>query len=73
LFGILLIIDVTHGLTMGVYDEMRERRKTMFAHAKYGDPAASSAAILPVVDAENPPLRLRRRVEQVEQAKKNAG
>ncbi len=38
------------------YDDIRGRRPT--ARIKRGDPRASAAAILKLVDAENPPLRL---------------
>ena len=43
---------------MPLYDALRERRAARFANVKIGDPVASSAAILKVVDADNPPLRL---------------
>lgn len=41
-----------------IYDGVRELRPPRAAGAKWGDPRASAAAILKVVDAENPPLRL---------------
>ena len=40
------------------YDAMRDTRTARSAGMKRGDPTASSAAILKVVDAEHPPLRL---------------
>lgn len=40
------------------YDGMREARAKRAGGMKAGDPTATSAAILKVVDAENPPLRL---------------
>jgi NAD(P)-dependent dehydrogenase (short-subunit alcohol dehydrogenase family) len=40
------------------YDSLRNARATRNASVKSGDPNASSAAILKLVDAENPPLRL---------------
>ncbi len=43
---------------MAEYDHVREARKARFTNVKYGDPTASASAILKVVDAENPPLRL---------------
>ena len=43
---------------MPEYDAMREQRAAQSSGMKRGDPAASSAAILKLVDAENPPLRL---------------
>lgn len=47
-----------HAVQMPEYDGVRQARKVQFSSAKYGDPTASSAAILKVVDDENPPLRL---------------
>jgi len=41
-----------------VYHGIRDARPPRMAGAKWGDPKASAAAILKVVDAENPPLRL---------------
>ncbi|MBW4571967.1 MAG: SDR family NAD(P)-dependent oxidoreductase [Tolypothrix carrinoi HA7290-LM1] len=40
------------------YDSLRNARATRNAGVKSGDPTASSAAILKLVDALNPPLRL---------------
>jgi NAD(P)-dependent dehydrogenase (short-subunit alcohol dehydrogenase family) len=42
---------------MSVYDPMREGRKRQLGARKRGDPEASGAAILKLVDAEKPPLR----------------
>jgi NAD(P)-dependent dehydrogenase (short-subunit alcohol dehydrogenase family) len=50
--------SAAHAEQMPVYDAVRQMRTTRFSRVKYGDPVASSAAILKVVDAENPPLRL---------------
>jgi NAD(P)-dependent dehydrogenase (short-subunit alcohol dehydrogenase family) len=47
-----------HAQQTPTYDPMRERRTAQFSKVKRGDPTATSAAILKVVDAENPPLRL---------------
>ncbi|HEX4305186.1 MAG TPA: SDR family oxidoreductase [Solirubrobacterales bacterium] len=42
---------------MDAYDEMREARKKQLGSRKAGDPDATGAAILKLVDAEEPPLR----------------
>jgi NAD(P)-dependent dehydrogenase (short-subunit alcohol dehydrogenase family) len=47
-----------HAKQMPAYDAVRQMRTARFSRVKYGDPAASSVAILKVVDAANPPLRL---------------
>ena len=47
-----------HAGTLPAYDAVRERQYADFAGMEFGDPAATSAAILAVADAENPPLRL---------------
>jgi NAD(P)-dependent dehydrogenase (short-subunit alcohol dehydrogenase family) len=47
-----------HAKPMSEYDHIRSLRTERFATVKYGDPVASSAAILKVVDSNNPPLRL---------------
>jgi NAD(P)-dependent dehydrogenase (short-subunit alcohol dehydrogenase family) len=47
-----------HAKEMPEYDGLRKERAERWSHNKTGDPTASSAAILKVVDAENPPLRL---------------
>ena len=49
-----------HAAPLAAYDEVRSARERQRAvqMSRPGDPAASSAAILAVVDAENPPLRL---------------
>ncbi|MFI7585960.1 SDR family oxidoreductase [Spongisporangium articulatum] len=39
------------------YDEVRERRQKQRSAMPVGDPHASAAAVLKLVDAENPPLR----------------
>jgi NAD(P)-dependent dehydrogenase (short-subunit alcohol dehydrogenase family) len=45
---------------MAAYDELREKAQEWRASraASLGDPAASAAAVLAVVDAEEPPLRV---------------
>lgn len=44
--------------TMVEYDPVRAKLAAAFAGARPGDPAATAQAILQVVDAESPPLRL---------------
>jgi NAD(P)-dependent dehydrogenase (short-subunit alcohol dehydrogenase family) len=48
--------SAVHATANPAYDPMRETRRP--ASMKRGDPAATSEAILKLVDAENPPLRL---------------
>ena len=43
---------------MAVYDELRQKIKAMSATRTLGNPAATTAAILAVADADEPPLRL---------------
>ncbi|MFJ3045365.1 SDR family NAD(P)-dependent oxidoreductase [Herbaspirillum chlorophenolicum] len=43
---------------MSVYDELRQKIKALSAGRVLGQPSATSAAILAVVDAQEPPLRL---------------
>ena len=43
---------------MDVYAEFREQFMAKLMTAKRGDPRATPEAILKVVDADNPPLRL---------------
>jgi NAD(P)-dependent dehydrogenase (short-subunit alcohol dehydrogenase family) len=40
------------------YDELRKQFLTALAGTERGDPNATAAAILQLVDADNPPLRL---------------
>lgn len=47
-----------HSEPIGAYDFLREQRKASMGKVRRGDPEATSDAILQVVDAENPPLRL---------------
>ena len=47
-----------HAEPIAAYDGVREQMKQRRAGAKPGDPEASAAAVLKVVDAENPPLRI---------------
>lgn len=50
--------SAVHAQPLAEYDGLRNARATRTAGAKSGDPAASSMAILKLVDTENPPLRL---------------
>jgi NAD(P)-dependent dehydrogenase (short-subunit alcohol dehydrogenase family) len=47
-----------HAEPQRAYDHVREQMKQRRAAMKPGDPAASAEAVLKVVDAENPPLRI---------------
>ena len=46
-----------HATEMDVYEPMREGRRKQVGGRKRGDPEATGAAILKLVDAEKPPLR----------------
>ena len=50
--------SAVHATPLADYDSLRNARATRNAGVKSSDPTASSAAILKLVDAENPPLRL---------------
>ena len=50
--------SAVHAKQITAYDGLRTARATRNAGVKSGDPIASSAAILKLVDAKNPPLRL---------------
>ncbi len=50
--------SAVHATPMSEYDSLRAARANRNASVKSGDPSASSAAILKLVDADNPPLRL---------------
>jgi NAD(P)-dependent dehydrogenase (short-subunit alcohol dehydrogenase family) len=50
--------SAVHATPIADYDSLRNARATRNASVKSSDPAASSAAILKLVDAQNPPLRL---------------
>ena len=50
--------SATHAVPMPCYDGLRDRMKARSAGQKLGDPAATAQAILAVVDAPEPPLRL---------------
>lgn len=50
--------SAAHAEPISAYDGLREARTKRTAGMKSGDPIASSTAILKLVDAENPPLRL---------------
>jgi NAD(P)-dependent dehydrogenase (short-subunit alcohol dehydrogenase family) len=47
-----------HSAPMAEYDDVRNRRLAARRNTAQGDPKASAAAILRVVDAEEPPLRV---------------
>ncbi len=47
-----------HAKPMAAYDKVREARAEMRSTMKQGDPVATAEAILKVVDAEQPPLRI---------------
>jgi NAD(P)-dependent dehydrogenase (short-subunit alcohol dehydrogenase family) len=40
------------------YDKVREAIRARFAESRYSDPADAGAALLQIVDAQNPPLRV---------------
>jgi NAD(P)-dependent dehydrogenase (short-subunit alcohol dehydrogenase family) len=44
--------------TIAAYDPIRQAIRTSFRPEDYGDPAATAAAVLKAVDADEPPLRL---------------
>ncbi|MDE3134745.1 MAG: SDR family oxidoreductase [Acidobacteriota bacterium] len=46
-----------HSQRLAVYDEVRAERSRRWAGNTPGDPVASAAAVLRIVDAETPPLR----------------
>ncbi|MEV6591306.1 SDR family NAD(P)-dependent oxidoreductase [Streptomyces acidicola] len=48
------------------YDQVREDITARFGDARYSDPAAAGAALLEIVDAENPPLRVLFGTEPIE-------
>lgn len=50
--------SAVHATPIADYDSLRNARAARNAGVKSSDPTASSAAILKLVDAENPPLRL---------------
>lgn len=50
--------SAVHAAPIADYDSLRNARATRNAGLKISDPTASSAAILKLVDAEDPPLRL---------------
>jgi NAD(P)-dependent dehydrogenase (short-subunit alcohol dehydrogenase family) len=50
--------SAVHAAPIPAYDGLRNARAARNAGVKSGDPIASSAAILKLVDTENPPLRL---------------
>ena len=50
--------SAVHAEPISAYDSLRNARAARNAGVKSGNPIASSMAILKLVDAENPPLRL---------------
>ncbi|MFD4943480.1 SDR family oxidoreductase [Streptomyces sp. NPDC058239] len=48
------------------YDQIREAIAARLGDARYGDPADAGAALLQIVDAENPPLRVLFGTEPIE-------
>jgi len=50
--------SAVHADPMPVYDAIREAMAAQAAGADFGDPAAAGPALLKVVDAEKPPLRV---------------
>lgn len=50
--------SATHTVAMPAYDSLRERLKASYGSRSLGDPEATAAAILKVVDEPKPPLRL---------------
>ena len=50
--------SASHSEEIGAYDEIREARAKTRSSVGAGDPTATRSAILKVVDAENPPLRV---------------
>ncbi len=50
--------SAVHADPIAAYDAVREARQAVSASRDVGDPAATAGAILKVVDAEQPPLRL---------------
>lgn len=47
-----------HATSLSDYDDVRTRTRARFAARTPGDPTASAAALLEVVDSANPPLRV---------------
>ena len=58
-----------HAKPLPVYEKVREARAKMRSGMKMGDPAATAEAILKVVDAEQPPLRIFLGEQPIEWAK----
>ena len=58
-----------HAEPLLVYEKVREARAKMRSGMKMGDPAATAEAILNVVDAEQPPLRIFLGEQPIEWAK----
>ncbi|QKJ88738.1 SDR family NAD(P)-dependent oxidoreductase [Paramixta manurensis] len=50
--------SIKHAVPITHYDALRESLYTLFTPEVFGDPNATSEAILAVVDSPNPPLRL---------------
>ena len=50
--------SATHSKAINLYDNIKSSLFSSFTEDSIGDPQATSEAILQIVDAENPPLRL---------------
>ncbi|MER6121937.1 SDR family NAD(P)-dependent oxidoreductase [Streptomyces sp. NPDC001795] len=50
--------SATHAAQLSAYDQIRAAIATRLGDARYSDPADAAAALLQVVDADNPPLRV---------------
>ncbi len=50
--------SAVHATPNPAYDHIREAMAARAGGAQYGDPAAAGSALLQIVDAENPPLRV---------------
>ena len=50
--------SATHAVQNPAYDKVREAMAARMGEARYSDPANAGAALLQIVDAQNPPLRV---------------
>ncbi|WP_328535068.1 SDR family oxidoreductase [Streptomyces sp. NBC_00344] len=58
--------SAAHAQPNPAYDQVREDIAARFGDARYADPADAGAALLKIVDAENPPLRVLFGTEPIE-------
>ena len=58
--------SAVHAEPNPAYDQVREAIAARFGDARYGEPADAGAALLQIVDAENPPLRVLFGTEPIE-------